>query len=416
MFTMMDRKQHAERKKMISKSYTKSTILSSGALRETLNVLVSEQLLPLIEESSTTRIPIEVCDLNRAYAMDIFTSYQYGSSLKTTFIQDMKRRQWYFTRYFRSRPYFFAMTEMPGFLTLLSRLSAPFRARSIKKALNELENWNLEMCDKAVGLIIAEESSGIGIAKREYPVILAQLYVSLQRLHSEITDLSSPQKQSAYPFRYELASEMFDHNLGAHETIGNAISCIQFELSRHPKVQEKLRTELQKLVPIQSSCRGGSEILLPSLQAVDSCPFLNAVILETFRVWPVARTRPRLSPTVCSLEGYGNIPRHVKIQVYPYTLHRNVDVFSEPDAWIPERWTCSGPEKVETMRKWLLPFGGGERMCIGNHFANITTKYLIAAIYTKYTSTVVFQRDMNLTDGFIAGPQGGKLTLQFQHA
>lgn len=41
-------------------------------------------------------------------------------------------------------------------------------------------------------------------------------------------------------------------------------------------------------------------------------------------------------------------------------------------------------------------------------------KHCIAAVYTNYKTTVVHAPDMELAEGFTAGPRGGQVELKFK--
>jgi unspecific monooxygenase len=43
-------------------------------------------------------------------------------------------------------------------------------------------------------------------------------------------------------------------------------------------------------------------------------------------------------------------------------------------------------------------------------------KFVVAAIYTNYTTKVIDSEDMEQLDGYVAGPKGEKLILQFERA
>jgi hypothetical protein len=52
-------------------------------------------------------------------------------------------------------------------------------------------------------------------------------------------------------------------------------------------------------------------------------------------------------------------------------LHRNEEVFQEPEMWRPERWLEATQDERDEMARWFWAFGSGGRMCIGNNLAVI---------------------------------------------
>ena len=43
-------------------------------------------------------------------------------------------------------------------------------------------------------------------------------------------------------------------------------------------------------------------------------------------------------------------------------------------------------------------------------------KFVVAAIYTNYTTKIIDDEDMEQLDGYVGGPKGDKLILQFDRA
>ena len=96
-----------------------------------------------------------------------------------------------------------------------------------------------------------------------------------------------------------------------------------------------------------------------------------------------------------------------------YALHQNENVFPEPETYMPMRWLV-GKEERDEMFRWFHAFGSGPRQCIGMHFAKYEMKLIVAAIYTRYETTIVEAGDMRQKDGFLGSPVGDKLMLRFR--
>ncbi|KAJ9615323.1 hypothetical protein H2200_001398 [Cladophialophora chaetospira] len=414
MFTMIDGKEHSERKRMLSNVYSKSIVLSSPTTRATTASIMYKRLLPLLQESSDKGSPIEMLELSYGYAMDAFMAYQFGLSRGSNFIQDVQRRKWYLDLFFRRRPYLFFITETPRLISRLSRVGLRIVPKWVDAATDELETWNLDICDSAEQLL----SQNDAIPAEDYPVIYAQERLALRKAYQGITRLYTPRADQTYPFRYEIASDMYDHNAAAHETSGDTLTYVHYEMARDPALQRRLREELLTLdPPILYPAKDQENVQLPDFKAVDGLPLLDAILQETLRLWvAVPGGQPRLTPSPpCSIAGYENIPPNTKVQCYAYALHRNPEVYPEPEKWKPERWLHATPDKLSEMRRWFWAFGSGGRMCIGNNIAIHSMKMAIAATYTNFTSHIVEHGDMTLVDGFTAGPKGNRLNLKFEH-
>lgn len=119
----------------------------------------------------------------------------------------------------------------------------------------------------------------------------------------------------------------------------------------------------------QFSCNEGwafsrAAMMLSSPKEIDALPLLYAVLNETLRRWnSVPGRQPRVSPfPSCTLAGVENIPCGTVVSCSAYMLHRNEDVFPEPEMWRPDRWLDSTAEELVEMRHWFWAFGSGGRM------------------------------------------------------
>lgn len=147
-----------------------------------------------------------------------------------------------------------------------------------------------------------------------------------------------------------VASEMSDHRGAGHETSAIALTYVYYELSRHPKLQDRLRRELLSLSPqIMWPHEPTAAFELPPAKSLDALPLLHAILMESLRLHsPIPGIKPRITPAgSCTLAGYDNVSVNVRVSAMPYTLHRNADVFPEPEAWRPERWLESTDEQMK---------------------------------------------------------------------
>ena len=227
----------------------------------------------------------------------------------------------------------------------------------------------------------------------------------------------------------DLASEMLDHFMAGAEAPRTTLTYLEWRLSKQPGLQNSLREELRLL---------NSDDLTSDLKALDGLPLLEAVLVETLRLYtptpgPMHRVTPPGGTTIDGIY----IPGGVAISAALSVLHSNPRVFPEPLEWKPERWLVSYPAKVEEMRKWFWAFNKGSRICIGKDFSligklqdlrlyvyieklenqnllRIVMKLIIANIYTRFETEIVEHGDMKQEDRFLAGPAGGRLVLRFR--
>ncbi|OJJ42395.1 hypothetical protein ASPZODRAFT_1313769 [Penicilliopsis zonata CBS 506.65] len=402
-FTFEDNAPHTARKRQISNTFSKSFVLASPTARASTRDVLFNTYLPLLSEAARSQTPVEVLQMNYSYAMDTFVGWQFGRSLSSNMLGDARERQMYLDGFFAPYPYLFWMYYFPGLAALLRKVGVYLVPQSVDAKFGAIEDWNLEKCDRAQQLL----ASGKPLAPENQPVVFEQALRAM-------SDLTAPAR--AYPQRLQIASDMFAHNSAAFETSGNTETYLMWEMSRNPEWQARLYEELRGVSPslVQKNKAVVQMEDMPEPRDLDSLPILHAVIMETLRLWPaVPGGQPRVVPRACSLGGYDDIPAGTVVQSYAYILHRTPEVFPEPHAWRPERWLDADPEHLAVMKRWFWGFSSGGRMCIGSNFAFYSMKYLVAAIYANFTTTIHDHGDMDLLDAYLAGPKGHRLEIKF---
>ncbi|MCC6614427.1 MAG: cytochrome P450 [Anaerolineae bacterium] len=115
----------------------------------------------------------------------------------------------------------------------------------------------------------------------------------------------------------------------------------------------------------------------PTVADLVRLPYTEMVIKESMRLYPPAWIVPRLAISDFELGGY-SIRRNSVIFTSPYTLHRHPRYFPDPERFSPERWTADFEKTLP--RYAYFPFGGGPRVCIGNGFAMMEARLVLATI------------------------------------
>ena len=86
---------------------------------------------------------------------------------------------------------------------------------------------------------------------------------------------------------------------------------------------------------------------------------VDGVLLESLRVLPPNAFMVRVTSRAVQI-GKLLLPPQSEVLLCPFIDHRNAQVFSEPDAFLPERWKQARPSAFE-----YFPFGAGHHGCIG---------------------------------------------------
>jgi cytochrome P450 len=184
----------------------------------------------------------------------------------------------------------------------------------------------VEPVDKLIAEEIADRRAAEDLAERED--VLSMLLLARHEDGSPMSDA-------------EVRDELLTLLVAGHETTATALSWAMERLTRHPEKLERLRAEVE----------AGEEA------------YLTATIQETLRLRPVIVVVLRRLTEPVELGGY-ELPAGVSVAPCIHLLHRDPQIYPEPERFLPERFLDNPPGTYT----WI-PFGGGVRRCLGAAFA-----------------------------------------------
>lgn len=331
MFTMTGSKEHATRKRMLSNIYSKSYLQSSPALKLISATMIYDRLLPILETAATSGEPIDVHELNSAMTMDFVSAYLYGLSNASNLLQDIPFRKYLLHNYQCRKPFEFYYQEVPSLVDFSQAIGLSIIPQWCRDATQVMDDWNMDLCDKA-------EKSLASTDPRIEPTVYKQMKLSMMKQMRPGKEDPEANAKHVKQQTIDIACETYDQLTAGHETSAVGLTYLFWELSKHRDMQEELRKELRALsIGISNANGSESEQQLPGAKEIDALPFLHAVIMETLRLHaPIPGIQPRVTPSPSStLAGYANIPPNIRVNAQAYSLHRNADVFPEPESWAP---------------------------------------------------------------------------------
>jgi cytochrome P450 len=105
------------------------------------------------------------------------------------------------------------------------------------------------------------------------------------------------------------------------------------------------------------------------------------VIKEAMRLEPTVAVIPRTLTAPAELGGY-HLRAGSTVFLSPYLLHRDPRWWPRPERFDPTRFSAENEPGIP--RYAYLPFGGGPRICLGNHFSLMEAQILLALIAGRY--------------------------------
>jgi cytochrome P450 len=168
----------------------------------------------------------------------------------------------------------------------------------------------------------------------------------------------------------QIRDEVMTLFLAGHETTANALAWTFLLLSKHPHLRERLEAEADGAL-------GGR---LPELGDAKKLPFALMVVKEAMRLYPPAYMVGRRAAAPVNLGKFA-LKKGQVVVVDIIGMHRSERFFSEPLRFDPERFS---PESEKSIDKYAyIPFGGGPRVCIGNHFAMLEAQLALSHLVQK---------------------------------
>ena len=164
-----------------------------------------------------------------------------------------------------------------------------------------------------------------------------------------------------------------------------AISWSLHLIGLDPEVQSKVHEELDyvfgddKSRPITSS-------------DIKQLKYLECCIKEALRLFPSVPGIARLVSEDFKLESY-TIPKGATLFIYPYALHRNKEVFPQPELYRPQRFMENMNSETRINPYSYVPFSAGPRNCIGQRFALTEEKIVLANLFRNFTIKSIDYRD-----------------------
>ncbi|XP_077348912.1 cytochrome P450 7B1 isoform X1 [Lithobates pipiens] len=189
-----------------------------------------------------------------------------------------------------------------------------------------------------------------------------------------------------------------DYDKAAHHfaflwaSVGNTIPATfwaMYYLVRHPEALASVRDEIDHLLQSTGQKRGPNYDIHITREQLDSLVLLGSAISESLRLCS-ASMNIRLVQEDFQLElevgQTVNLRKGDFVALYPPTLHKDPEIFEDPEEYKFDRFVEDGKEKTTFYKKdkklktFLMPFGSGNSKCPGRFFALNEIKQFLAVL------------------------------------
>ncbi|MFI6038058.1 cytochrome P450 [Streptomyces sp. NPDC051315] len=169
----------------------------------------------------------------------------------------------------------------------------------------------------------------------------------------------------------QIVREVIFYLFAAVHGISDVLPHTFHELALNPHIEQRLHDELDTVL-------AGRPIQPEDLPRLD---YTRRVLQEVLRLYPPVWMLARRTLVPVQL-GDAHLPSGAEIAFSPYELHRNPQVFPDPEVFDPDRWL---PERARTLApSSYLTLGTGPRKCIGDNLAMTHMLTALASISTRW--------------------------------
>jgi cytochrome P450 len=228
----------------------------------------------------------------------------------------------------------------------------------------EEEYWEraLKAREELIGMLLPMIAARRQIPPRDHPKHLVEMLVH------------PPDQQRAALSDAQVLAHLNILLVAGHETTTTLGAWMLYLLATRPADRARIDAELAA-IPRDA----GGSLSIDSIRAMKQ---LDMFIRETGRLYPPVLTVPRGVARDFEFAGYG-IPAGTTVRLSLAGAHRLAHVFADPDRFDLDRFAPPREEDKKTPYA-LVTFGGGTRVCIGQHFAQVEVKALADHVLDHY--------------------------------
>uniref|UniRef100_A0ABM5FQK0 Cholesterol 24-hydroxylase-like n=1 Tax=Pogona vitticeps TaxID=103695 RepID=A0ABM5FQK0_9SAUR len=169
-----------------------------------------------------------------------------------------------------------------------------------------------------------------------------------------------------------------------HESTASLLSFTIMELGRHPEIVAKLQAEVDEVIGVKTDI---------AYEDLGKLEYLSQVLKEVLRLYPLAPRTVRWTGTENIIEGV-KIPANTTLIFSSYVMGRMERYFKDPLTFNPDRFSKDEPRPYFC----YFPFSLGPRSCIGQVFALMEAKVVMAKFLQRFEFQLVPPQSFRIWD------------------
>jgi cytochrome P450 len=247
---------------------------------------------------------------------------------------------------------------------------------------------------EVIGRLVAERTASDRAADRA-PDRAAEGRDDVLSLLLGAVDADTGERMSAQ----DVEDEVLTLLLAGHETTTNALSWAFALLAANPSARDRLEAEVDAAY---------GEAVRPTPLELTELPWTSACLDESMRLYPPAWLVLRHTDQSARI-GTRDVPAGSTLVVSPFATQRIPALWPEPGEFRPERFAPGGAAHPVRRRPHAayLPFGGGARICIGEHFSLLEARVVLAIVTRDWRVEPVRRGVPAYRARITLGPKGG---------
>ncbi|KAJ8372868.1 hypothetical protein AAFF_G00276410, partial [Aldrovandia affinis] len=337
-----------------------SPTFTSGRLKEMFSIIKrnSDNLVQSLQRTVDNGKTVELKEFFGAYSMDVVTSTSFSVEIdslnnpKDPFVTQIKKM----LNFSIFAPAFLLIAFFPFFTPLLEKMEISLFPKSVT-----------DFFYASLRKIKAEREMKV----HKNRVDFLQLMMDSQIPEKSIGTKGDESLKGLT--EHEILSQSMMYIFAGYETSSSTLTFLSYNLATNPETMKKLQEEIDQVFPNKAPVE---------YEPLTQMEYLDMVLNESLRLYPIAARLERVCKKTVEISGV-TIPEGTVVAIPIYVLHRDPELWSEPELFKPERFSKENKDSIDPYV--YMPFGAGPRNCIGMRFAVVLIKLALVQILQNFS-------------------------------